>query len=111
LTLLSANIPELPGRTLILIDTSASMGQPLSRKSTMTMVQAAALFGLATGIRNRDRADLYGFADGQFRVETVRVPAERPEVCGGVHPAHRGGRSRHPDRPKRSGPPTAATTG
>ena len=63
------NIPELPGRTLILIDTSASMGQPLSRKSTMTMVQAAALFGLATGIRNRDRADLYGFADGQFRVE------------------------------------------
>jgi hypothetical protein len=65
----TANIPELPGRTLILIDTSASMGQPLSRHSAMTMVQAAALFGLATAIRNRDRADLYGFADGQFRVE------------------------------------------
>ena len=64
----TANIPELPGRTLILIDTSASMGQPVSRKSAMTMVQAAALFGLATAIRNRDRADLYGFADGQFRV-------------------------------------------
>ncbi len=64
----TANIPELPGRTLILIDTSASMGQPMSRKSAMTMVQAAALFGLATGIRNRGRADLYGFADGQFRV-------------------------------------------
>jgi len=64
----TANIPELPGRTLILIDTSASMGQPLSRRSAMTMVQAAALFGLATGIRNRDRADVYGFADGQFRV-------------------------------------------
>ena len=65
----TANIPELPGRTLILIDTSASMGQPLSGRSAMTMVQAAALFGLATGIRNRDRADLVGFADGQFRVE------------------------------------------
>jgi hypothetical protein len=65
----TANIPELPGRTLILIDTSASMGQPLSRMSAMTMVRAAALFGLATGIRNRDRADLYGFADGQFRVK------------------------------------------
>ena len=64
-----ANISELPGRTLILIDTSASMGQPLSGRSAMTMVQAAALFGLATGIRNRDRADLVGFADGQFRVE------------------------------------------
>jgi len=65
----TGNIPELPGRTLILIDTSASMGQPVSGKSMMTMVQAAALFGLATGIRNRDRADVYGFADGQFRVE------------------------------------------
>jgi TROVE domain len=65
----TANIPELPGRTLILIDTSASMRQPLSRKSAMAMVQAAALFGLATGTRNRDRADLYGFAYGQFRVE------------------------------------------
>jgi hypothetical protein len=65
----TANIPELPGRTLILIDTSASMGQPMSRKSQMTMVQVAALFGLATGVKNRDRADLYGFADGQFRVK------------------------------------------
>ena len=65
----TANIPELPGRTLILIDTSASMGQPVSRTSAMTMVQGAALFGLATAVRNRDRADLYGFADGQFRVE------------------------------------------
>ncbi|HEV2255796.1 MAG TPA: TROVE domain-containing protein [Streptosporangiaceae bacterium] len=65
----TANIPELPGRTLILVDTSASMGRPLSRHSAITMVQAAALFGLATAIRNRDRADLYGFADGQFRVK------------------------------------------
>jgi TROVE domain len=64
----TTNIPELPGRTLILIDTSSSMGQPMSRKSAMTMVQAAALFGLATAIRNRDRADVYGFADGQFGV-------------------------------------------
>jgi hypothetical protein len=64
----TGNIPELPGRTLILIDTSASMGRAVSRNSTMTAVQAAALFGLATGIRNRDRADVYGFADGQFPV-------------------------------------------
>jgi TROVE domain len=64
----TANIPELPGRTLILIDTSASMGQPVSGKSAMTMMQAAALFGLATAIRNRDRADVHGFADGQFQL-------------------------------------------
>jgi TROVE domain-containing protein/VWA domain-containing protein len=77
----TGNIPELPGRTLILIDTSASMGQPMSRRSAMTMVQAAALFGLATGIRNRDRADLYGFADGQFR---VRRSAYRSSVLKSV---------------------------
>ena len=40
----------------------------MSRKSTMTMVQTAALFGLATAVRNRERTDLYGFADGQFQV-------------------------------------------
>ena len=77
----TGSIPELPGRTLILIDTSASMGQPMSRRSTMTMVQAAALFGLATGIRNRDRAEVYGFADGQFR---VRRSAFRSSVLKSV---------------------------
>lgn len=65
----TGNIPELPGRTLILIDTSAPMRQAMSRRSAMTMVQAAALFGLATAVRNGDRADVYGFADGRFRVE------------------------------------------
>jgi hypothetical protein len=70
----TANIPELPGRTLILIDTSASMAQPMSRKSAMTMVQAAALFGLATAIRNRDRTELYGFAGGQFRMRRPGPP-------------------------------------
>lgn len=79
----TANIPELPGRTLILIDTSASMGQPLSRRSAMTMVQAAALFALATGIRNRDRADVYGFADGQFRVARSTYRAGLPLAVGG----------------------------
>jgi len=64
----TGNVPELPGRTLILIDTSASMQMSVSRNSATTMVEAAALFGLATAIRNRDRADVYGFADGQFRV-------------------------------------------
>jgi 3-oxoacid CoA-transferase subunit B len=36
--------------------------------------------------------------------------AERPEVCGGVHPAHREVGTA-PGSPERSGPPTAATTG
>lgn len=66
-----ANIPELPGRTLILIDTSASMGQAMSGRSKATMVQSAALFGLALGIRNINRVDIWGFADGQFQVSGI----------------------------------------
>jgi hypothetical protein len=76
----TASIPELPGRTLILIDTSASMGQPMSRKSAMTMVQAAALFGLVTAIRNQTGPTCTG----------------SPTVSSRV---------------RRSGPPTAVTTG
>lgn len=67
LTLSTRNIPELPGRTLVLIDTSASMSSVgLSKNSKMTPVGAAALFGIATAARNPGRVDVYGFADGQF---------------------------------------------
>ena len=59
------NLPVLPGRSLVLIDTSASMtSQALSGKSTMTAAKAAAVFGVALAARNG--ADLYGFANGQF---------------------------------------------
>jgi len=70
LTLSTQNIPELPGRTLILIDTSASMsGGRMSGKSVMSPAQAAALFGLAQA--RKSNADVYGFADGQFRVANI----------------------------------------
>lgn len=59
------NIPELPGRTLVLIDTSGSMEQEISGKSTVRSVDAAALFGVATAFRGAD-VDLYGFATGVF---------------------------------------------
>jgi hypothetical protein len=62
-----ANIPELPGSTLVLIDTSASMGGTMSAKSRIAMVHAAALFGIAVARRNAGRAEVCGFADGQFR--------------------------------------------
>jgi len=67
-----ANIPELPGRTLVLIDTSASMGNRMSGRSKMSMVQAAALFGLALAVKNPRGADVWGFADGQFQVDVRR---------------------------------------
>jgi hypothetical protein len=66
LTLSMSNIPELPGRTLILVDTSGSMGNPVSPKSTMTYAQCAALFGVALAHRNPGRVDLAGFATGSF---------------------------------------------
>ncbi len=66
-----ANLPALPGRSLILVDTSASMSTTgFSRRSTMTPVKAAAVFGVALAARG-ERVDLAGFADGVF---THRVP-------------------------------------
>jgi len=69
LTLSTQNIPELDGRTLILVDTSASMSAPMSGKSQVSCVDAAALFGVALAFRNRGRVDLAGWATGTFTHE------------------------------------------
>jgi hypothetical protein len=62
-----ANLPELPGRTLILVDTSASMTQrAFSARSKMTPAKAAAVFGIALAAKG-ERVDLHGFATGVFR--------------------------------------------
>lgn len=55
------NIPDPGGRTLILIDLSASMNNLLSDKSKATRVQAAALFGIAYARALAGRADVVGF--------------------------------------------------
>jgi hypothetical protein len=66
-----ANIPALGGKTLILVDTSASMsGFSFSARSKMTPAKAAALFGVALAAKG-EAVDLRGFADGVF---THRVP-------------------------------------
>lgn len=57
-----SNIPVFTGRTLVLVDTSASMNGPMSGKSTMSRVEAAALFGAALALKNPDVADLYQWA-------------------------------------------------
>jgi hypothetical protein len=62
-----ANLPALPGRSLILVDTSASMSSGgFSARSTMSPVKAAAVFGIALAARG-EQIDLHGFADGAFR--------------------------------------------
>ena len=59
----TGNIPELPGRTLILTDTSASMTSRMSDKSTITCLEAAAVFGSALATKNAGRVDLFQYAD------------------------------------------------
>jgi hypothetical protein len=57
-----AALPRLPGRTLILVDTSASMTNTgLSARSKVTPLKAAAIFGVALAA-NGEQVDLVGFA-------------------------------------------------
>jgi hypothetical protein len=66
LSLATGNVPAFRGRTLILVDTSASMtGSRVSSRSSVTPAQAAALFGVV--LASKGGADLYGFADRVFR--------------------------------------------
>lgn len=78
------NVPELDGRTLILIDTSGSMlenlgGGPQARGKRATvsrspsMMTAAAVFGLALALKNEGKVDVWGFADGQFIVDSATL--------------------------------------
>lgn len=45
------NVPALPGRTLILVDCSASMNAPLSARGTLSRMDAASIFGSALALR------------------------------------------------------------
>ncbi len=61
------NLPALPGRSLILIDTSASMTHTtISARSKVTPAKAAAVFGVALGAKG-EQVDVVGFASGTFR--------------------------------------------
>jgi hypothetical protein len=70
-----ANVPELPGRTLVLVDTSSSMNMGFSRDGTLMRWDAAAVFGLALGRRCAD-ADVVSFSDrllGGTRTKVFRL--------------------------------------
>lgn len=67
------NVPELPGRTLILVDRSASMWTRLSAKSDLLRSDAAALFGTALAMRAQ-HADLV-----QYGTHSALVPFRRGE--------------------------------
>jgi hypothetical protein len=86
------NVPTMDGRSLILIDTSGSMGATMSnphpgRRRTVfnsgtgryqeniarqpRRVDAAALFGIAVAMANPGNVDVYGFATDQMAVNHI----------------------------------------
>ncbi|WP_030757148.1 TROVE domain-containing protein [Streptomyces sp. NRRL F-5135] len=65
LTASLANIPQLGGRTLILVDTSSSMNESFSRDGSLMRWDAAALFGIALGQRCSD-ADVVSFSSASY---------------------------------------------
>ncbi|NUP46580.1 MAG: TROVE domain-containing protein [Catenulispora sp.] len=72
-----AGIPALPGRTLVLVDTSGSMGTLVSGRSKVRHVDIGALIGVALAFRGAQDAaagsvDLVGFADGVFQHEAPK---------------------------------------
>lgn len=79
LTASLSNVPALTGRTLVLIDTSASMTNGrFSAKSTMTAAKAAAVFGVVLAMRCG--ADVYGWADGVFKHEVPKGASALKEI-------------------------------
>lgn len=69
-----SNIPKLPGRTLVMVDTSGSMDVPFSEHSEMKRWDAAALFGIALALAG-NQVDLVSYSN-QGRVFEVRKGAD-----------------------------------
>jgi len=84
LTASLANIPQLGGRTLVLVDTSSSMDAPFSRDGTLMRWDAAALFGIAIGVRC-EQADVVSFSSARYYM------FDRPGAKTKAFPLTRGG--------------------
>ncbi|MEU2403451.1 TROVE domain-containing protein [Streptomyces rubiginosohelvolus] len=84
LTASLANIPQLGGRTLILVDTSSSMDAPFSRDGTLMRWDAAALFGIALGARCA-QADVVSFSSARYYMN------DQPGAKTKTFPLTRGG--------------------
>ncbi|MFF0891204.1 TROVE domain-containing protein [Streptomyces sp. NPDC003456] len=84
-----ANVPALPGRTLVLVDRSGSMfWSRLTDRSALTWADAAAVFGTAVALR-AERADLVEFGSTSDRVpfrtgESVLKVLDRFHSLGGT---------------------------
>lgn len=63
-----ARVPELPGRTLVLVDRSGSMFFTTEGRTELTRADAAAVFGTALALRG-EHVDLVEFGSGSRRIE------------------------------------------
>lgn len=72
ITLSLGNVPELPGRTLVLVDTSASMNSGFSKDGTLMRWDAAAVFGIALSLRC-EHADVVSFSGGYYGGDHTKV--------------------------------------
>lgn len=67
LDLAAGNVPAFDGRTLVMVDTSASMGNPLSARSSVTLAEVGAMFGAT--VAKRSNAELWAYANTTYRVQ------------------------------------------
>lgn len=86
-----ANIPQLTGRTLVLVDRSGSMWAPMSARSELNRMDAAAVFGAALALRNPGNVDLVEYGTGSATVpyrkgdSLLRIVNERFHDMGGTN--------------------------
>lgn len=73
MTLVTANVPSMSGRTLVLVDASYSMfGKKLSNNSSLDRTEAAAIFAAAIALKNEGRCDVYTFSNDTLKVTIPR---------------------------------------
>jgi len=93
LNLSLANVPELPGRTLVLVDRSGSMFDGVSARSGLNRADTAAVFGAALALRNVGHVDLVQFGTKSALVPVkagdslLRIVQERFTNLGGTYTA------------------------
>lgn len=84
------SIPQLPGRTLVLVDTSGSMNSAFSKDGTVRFWDAAVLFGLSLAARQRElghQVDVVSYSTswktfGERKGETVLQGVKRWKDTG-----------------------------
>ncbi|MFY1595564.1 TROVE domain-containing protein [Micromonospora sp. WMMD737] len=89
LTASLANVPALPGRTLILVDVSGSMADCMSGRSELNRADAAGVFGAALALRAADPTLVwFNHTSGQVQVprggSLLRLVESIPKPNGGT---------------------------